>query len=444
MVAPINLGKVIKINETYAKVFYFNLSFNKLLNKKKIFNDPIYGFINIHSDLIYDIIETPYFQRLRRIKQTGLADMVYPGANHTRFHHALGAMHLMGRALDNLREKGHSISNEEYEAALIAILLHDIGHGPFSHTLEHTLLSKVSHEEISLLIMEALNTQFQGQLTLAISIFTDKYPRPFFHQLVSSQLDIDRLDYLKRDSFFTGVSEGSIGSDRIIKLFEIVDDNIVVEEKGIYSVENFLSARRLMYWQVYLHKTGIAADTMLKNILIRAKHLLANEIELSVSSPLKSFLSKNINLDQIKNDPDILNQFAQLDDYDIWAAIKSWTNSKDKILSELTTSLINRKLYKIKLSNEPLGQLKKELEKSLIEKGVANEDFSYYLTSGSISNAAYMAHNQKVRLLKKDGSVVDIEKTADLPNIKAMSKIVTKYYLCWPKELSLPDNNNIK
>ncbi len=407
------------------------------MNKKKIFNDPIYGFINIYSDLIYDIIETPYFQRLRRIKQTGLADMVYPGANHTRFHHALGAMHLMGRALDNLREKDHSISNEEYEAALIAILLHDIGHSPFSHTLEYTLLSKVSHEDISLLIMEAMNTQFQGQLTLAISIFIDKYPRPFFHQLVSSQLDIDRLDYLKRDSFFTGVSEGSIGSDRIIKLFDIVDDNIVVEEKGIYSVENFLSARRLMYWQVYLHKTGIAADAMLKNILIRAKHLLTNGINLPVVAPLKSFLSNNVTLNQIKSDVNVLNQFVQLDDYDIWAAIKSWTNSKDKILSDLATSLINRKLYKIKLSNEPLDQLKIKLEKSLIANGVAKEDLSFYITEGSISNEAYMAHNQKIRLLKKDGSVVDIEKTADLPNIKAMSKIVTKYYLCWSKELTL-------
>ncbi|VAW26585.1 dNTP triphosphohydrolase, broad substrate specificity [hydrothermal vent metagenome] len=407
------------------------------MNKKKIFNDPIYGFINIYSDLIYDIIETPYFQRLRRIKQTGLADLVYPGANHTRFHHALGAMHLMGRALDNLRDKGHLISNKEYEAALIAILLHDIGHSPFSHTLEYTLLSKVSHEEISLLVMQQLNNQFKGKLSLAIDIFTNKYERPFFHQLVSSQLDIDRLDYLKRDSFFTGVSEGSIGSERIIKLFEIVNDNIVVEEKGIYSVENFLSARRLMYWQVYLHKTGIAADAMLKNILIRAKHLLTNGINLPVVAPLKSFLSNNVTLNQIKSDVNVLNQFVQLDDYDIWAAIKSWTSSKDKILSDLATSLINRKLYKIKLSNKPLDQLKIKLEKSLIANGVAKEDLSFYITEGSISNEAYMAHNQKIRLLKKDGSVVDIEKTADLPNIKAMSKIVTKYYLCWSKELTL-------
>lgn len=410
------------------------------MNKKKIFNDPIYGFINIQSDLIYDIIETPQFQRLRRIKQTGLADYVYPGANHTRFHHALGAMHLMSRALDNLREKGHSISNEEYEASLIAILLHDIGHGPFSHTLEDSLLTNVSHEEISLLVMETLNKQFDNQLVLAIKIFTNSYERPFFHQLVSSQLDIDRLDYLKRDSFFTGVSEGSIGSDRIIKLFDIVDDNIVVEEKGIYSVENFLSARRLMYWQVYLHKTGIAADAMLKNILERAKVLIVSGTELELSQPLKLFLSNKIDLQTLSKNQATLDKFTQLDDYDIWAAIKSWTSSSDKILSSLSKALINRKLYKIKLSNEPLTALYENLEQQFLEQGINQEDISFYLTEGSISNEAYMAHNQKIRLLKKDGEVVDIEKTADLPNIKAMSKIVTKYYLCWSKEVTLPAN----
>ena len=410
------------------------------MNKKKIFNDPIYGFINIQSDLIYDIIETPQFQRLRRIKQTGLADYVYPGANHTRFHHALGAMHLMSRALDNLREKGHSITNKEYEASLIAILLHDIGHGPFSHTLEHSLLTNVSHEAVSLLVMETLSKQFNNRLELAIKVFTNSYHRPFFHQLVSSQLDIDRLDYLKRDSFFTGVSEGSIGSDRIIKLFDIVDDNIVVEEKGIYSVENFLSARRLMYWQVYLHKTGIAADAMLKNILNRAKLLVASGVELEISQPLNLFLSNKIELPALRKNQDNLDQFTQLDDYDIWAAIKTWTNTNDKVLSMLSKALVNRKLYKIKLSNEPLTELYKKLEHQFLEKGVKKDDLPFYLTEGSISNAAYMAHNQKIRLLKKDGKVVDIEKTADLPNIKAMSKIVTKYYLCWSKEVTLPTN----
>jgi len=365
---------------------------------------------------------------------------VYPGANHTRFHHALGAMHLMGRALDNLREKGHSISNEEYEGALIAILLHDTGHGPFSHTLEHTLLSNVSHEAISLMVMQKLNTLFDNKLVLAISIFTDKYHRPFFHQLVSSQLDIDRLDYLKRDSFFTGVSEGSIGSDRIIKLFEIVDDKIVVEEKGIYSVENFLSARRLMYWQVYFHKTGIAADAMLKNILLRAKFLLANNKTLVVSEPLNSFLSNQISAEELKDDSTILSNFIRLDDYDIWAAIKGWCSAEDKILANVSNGLINRKLYKIKLSNEPLTELKKEITQQLLNSGISKNDVSYHLVEGSISNEAYMAHNQKIQLLKKDGSVVDIEKTADLPNIKAMSNVVTKYYLCWSKELILLNN----
>lgn len=408
------------------------------MNKKKIFNDPIYGFINIHSHLIYDIIETTQFQRLRRIKQTGLADFVYPGANHTRFHHALGAMHLMSRALDNLREKGHLISNEEYEAALIAILLHDAGHGPFSHTLEPTLLSNVSHESISLLVMKALNQQFSNQLELAINIFTGSYHRPFFHQLVSSQLDIDRLDYLKRDSFFTGVSEGSIGSERIIKLFEIVDDKIVVEEKGIYSIENFLSARRLMYWQVYLHKTGIAADAMLKNTLLRAKFLIKNKADIQTPSPLNSFLSTEIDYESISNNNEILDQFVQLDDYDIWAAIKGWRNSNDKTLAYLSSSIINRKLYKIKLGNSPFPELKKELELKFLEIGISKEDLPFYITEGSISNEAYMAHNQKIQLLKKDGSVVDIEKTADLPNIKAMSKIVTKYYLCWSNKVTLP------
>lgn len=410
------------------------------MNKKKIFNDPIYGFISIHSDLIYDIIETPHFQRLRRIKQTGLADFVYPGANHTRFHHALGAMHLMSRALDNLREKGHSISGEEYEAALIAILLHDIGHGPFSHTLEHTLLSNVSHESVSLLIMKVLNKQFNNQLKLAIEIFIGTYQRPFFHQLVSSQLDIDRLDYLKRDSFFTGVSEGSIGSDRIIKLFDIVDDKIVVEEKGIYSVENFLNARRLMYWQVYLHKTGISVDVMLNNVLLRAKLLLTKKVEVQISNPLKLFLIGNIDLDTLDKNEQILDQFVQLDDYDIWTAIKSWANSKDKILSFLSKSIINRKLYKIKLGNKPFTELKKLLKQKFIDIGITEDELPFYLTEGSISNAAYMAHNQKIQLLKKDGSVVDIEKTADLPNIKAMSKIVTKYYLCWSNEVTLSAN----
>lgn len=410
------------------------------MNKKKIFNDPIYGFISIYSELIFDIIETPYFQRLRRIKQTGLADLVYPGALHTRFHHALGAMHLMARTLDNLREKGHLISNEEYEASLLAILLHDIGHGPFSHTLEHTLITGINHEDLSLLIMRKLNKEFDNRLELAIKIFTHTYHRTFFSQLVSSQLDIDRLDYLKRDSFFTGVSEGTIGSDRIIKLFDIVDDEIVVEEKGVYSVENFLSARRLMYWQVYLHKTGVAADVMLNNIILRAKWLSSNNIDIEAPPALKLFLKNKITLEDFSTNDEVINAYVQLDDYDVWAAIKSWSSANDSALKFLASSLLNRNLYKIKLGNEPFDELKSKLEKQLTDQGISQEDIPYYLSDGSISNAAYMAHNQKIRILKKNGRVEDIEETADLPNIKAMSKIVTKYYLCWPKTLNLRPN----
>ncbi len=410
-----------------------------MLNKKKIFNDPIYGFISIVSDLIYDIIETSEFQRLRRIKQTGLADYVYPGANHTRFHHALGAMHLMSRALDNLREKGHNITNQEYEASLIAILLHDVGHGPFSHTLEHSLLNGVSHEIVSLRMMEVLTKKFDNRLDMAIHIFTNTYPRPFFHQLVSSQLDIDRLDYLKRDSFFTGVSEGSIGADRIIKLFDVVDEQMVVEEKGIYSVENFLSARRLMYWQVYLHKTGIAADEMLKNILKRAKQLAKSGASLPPAGGLDYFVHNQVNEKELTQE-NVLAKFTSLDDYDVWAAVKQWSTANDKVMAYLCTNLLNRRLYKIKLGNHPFNEQHEELSQRLLTQGIKRADLPYYISSGSISNAAYMAHNQKIRLLKKDGQVVDIEKTADLPNIKAMSKIVTKYYLCWPNDLTLPAN----
>ena len=272
------------------------------MNKKKIFNDPVYGFITISSDLIFEIIEHPYFQRLRRIKQVGLSDYVYPGAHHTRFHHALGAMHLMGVTLNNLRSKGHKINNEEFEAAQIAILLHDIGHGPFSHTLENSILDNVHHEDLSLLIMQTLNEHFNNQLSLAIKIFTGKYKRKFFHQLVSSQLDIDRIDYLNRDSFFTGVSEGTIGAERIIKMLEVKDDNIVVEEKGIYSIENFLSARRLMYWQVYLHKTSVSAEILLSKIIARAKALHKRKEELFTTPALALFLENKVSLQQLKKD----------------------------------------------------------------------------------------------------------------------------------------------
>jgi HD superfamily phosphohydrolase len=407
------------------------------LNKKKIFNDPIYGFISVPSELIFDIIETPVFQRLRRIKQMGLADLVYPGALHTRFHHALGAMHLMGRTLDNLRDKGNEISNQEYEAALIAILLHDIGHGPFSHTLEHTLLKKVDHEDLSLHIMMQLNQQFSGSLDLAINMFSGSYARPFFHQLVSSQLDIDRLDYLRRDSFFTGVSEGTIGADRIIKLLTLVDEEIVVEEKGIYSIENFLNARRLMYWQVYLHKTGVAADVMLRNIINRAKSLSQREKLVGSTAVFSRFLNHEYTFEDFNN-TNLMEDFTQLDDFDIWSSIKNWVHHKDPILAYLSRSLLNRNLYKIQLTNQPLvSQYNKFRQDFMADPQIEAANLDYFVSTGSISNAAYMASNQKIRILKKDRTVMDIEKTADLPNIKAISKIVTKHYLCWAKNVSL-------
>ena len=407
------------------------------MNKRKIFNDPIYGFIGVHTPLIFDIIETPVFQRLRRIKQMGLADFVYPGALHTRFHHALGSMHLMSRTLDNLREKGQEISDNEYEGALIAILLHDVGHGPFSHTLEHSLLQQVDHEVLSLHIMKDLNRQFSGGLEIAIKMFEGSYSRNFFHQLISSQLDIDRLDYLKRDSFFTGVSEGTIGSDRIIKLLDVVNDEIVVEEKGIYSVENFLNARRLMYWQVYLHKTGVAADVMLKNIIRRAKSVAKSDKNIGSTPVFSKFLNKEYSLNDFLT-TSLMDDFVQLDDYDVWASIKNWTHHPDPVLAFLSRSFLNRNLYKIELTNSPLTNEAKELKESIMVKNkIGAEDVDYLVQTGAISNAGYMASSQKIRILKKNGNVVDIEETVDLPNIKAISKIVTKHYLCWSKHVSL-------
>lgn len=409
------------------------------LNKKKIINDPVYGFITIQSDLIFDIIQHPYFQRLRRIKQLGLSDFVYPGALHTRFHHALGAMHLMTITLDNLRSKGHEISPEEYEAALIAILLHDIGHGPFSHTLEFSLMNGIGHEHISVLLISKLNEYFEGKLTLAFEIFKNKYHRTFFNQLVASQLDIDRLDYLKRDSFFTGVSEGTIGADRIIKMLDIRDGQLVVEEKGIYSIENFLSARRLMYWQVYLHKTSVASEKMMIQLIKRAKWLVQNGTSIKATPAFSIFLERNIALKDLQDDPDLLDVFASLDDYDIWGSVKFWTSYDDKVLSMLSTMLLQRKLFQIVMSNDKIEEsvadgLKIKIQSQL---GVSEDEANYFIGKGSISNKAYIAEGQTINILTKAGQIVDVATASDLPNIKAMSKIVTKHYLCWPKIVSL-------
>jgi len=408
------------------------------LKSYKIVNDPVYGFISIPGELIFSLIDHPYFQRLRRIKQLGLTDFVYPGALHTRFHHALGAMHLMRITLDHLRTKGIEISNEEYEAALIAILLHDIGHGPFSHALEYSLLQNIPHENISLLVMEALNKEFNGSLTLALKIFKNQYERKFFHQLVSSQLDIDRLDYLQRDCFFTGVSEGTIGADRIIKMMDVRNDKLVVEEKGLYSIENFLSARRLMYWQVYLHKTTVSAEKMLINLIKRAKYLQTSRGNLHSSEEFLYFLNHQVTLEDFMKSDKILHTFLQLDDFDIWGAVKLWNKDEDYVLKNISQMLLRRNLFKIKLSNssikeEDLAKMKSDAIRRL---GIPDEDADYFFCHGKISNHAYLAKD-KIWILTKKGEIIDVAKAADLPNIKAMRKIVVKDYVCQAKKLDL-------
>jgi HD superfamily phosphohydrolase len=408
------------------------------MNKKKIINDPVYGFITIPSELLFDIISHPWFQRLRHVKQLGLTDFVYPGAQHTRFQHALGAMHLMKQALDNLRSKGIEISEDEHEAAIIAVLLHDIGHGPLSHTLEHTLLHSIKHESLSYLFMQRLNKEFNGALTISLKIFQNTYKRKFFHQLVSSQLDIDRLDYLKRDCFFAGVMEGTIGVDRIISMLTVHNDQLVVEEKGILSIENFLNARRLMYWQVYLHKTTVSAERMMVNVIRRAEHLVKSGESLPASESLLMFLRHTYSLENFKDKAEVLNAYGLLDDNDIWGAIKLWRSHPDFILSTLCKMLLARKLFQIKLGTEAI---RKEQIESIREKvtqtfGTLRSESSYFFSYGSVSNEAY-AEGQKINILMKSGELVDLAQASDLPNIKAISKIVKKNYLCWPKNVSL-------
>ena len=417
--------------------------FSVMTNKRKIFNDPVYGFVSVPSDLIYDLIEHPFFQRLRRIKQLGMAEYVYPGALHTRFHHALGAMHLMGQALQVLQAKGHYILDVEWEAAQIAILLHDIGHGPFSHVLEYTILNEVNHEHISALLMEKLNQELGGQLDLAIEMFNGTYHREFFHQLISSQLDMDRMDYLNRDCFFTGVAEGTIGVDRIIKMLNVVDNQLVVEEKGLLSVENFLNARRLMYWQVYLHKTSICTEAMLIQIISRARELIKNgEVRgadpLFVTPAFLLFLKENITLEAFQTDDKYLEAFTKLDDYDIWACVKMWQFHSDKILSTICTDLLNRNLYKIRISNFPIeSSFIQSITESLKEKGIEEKDLGYFLIEGDVSNKGYVSGDETINILTKNKNVVDIADASDLPTIKALSNIVKKYYVCWGKNVSL-------
>jgi HD superfamily phosphohydrolase len=407
------------------------------LNKKKIINDPVYGFISIPTDLVFDLIEHPYFQRLRYIKQLGLTHLVYPGALHTRFHHALGAMHLMGLAIENLRNKDHEISEEEEEAVIVAILLHDIGHGPFSHALEESIVTGISHEDISEMLMNRLNEKFDGRLSMAIEIFNGTYHREFLHQLVSSQLDMDRMDYLNRDSFFTGVSEGVISSDRIIKMLNVKDDQIVVEEKGIYSIEKFLIARRLMYWQVYLHKTVIAAEQLMVKILKRSRELALAGENVFTTPALSHFLKKPVSRDAFMNEDHYLETFAGLDDTDIMAAVKIWAMHPDFVLSKLCTDLVNRDLYKVDITNEPPDkQIIEKLTQKAVEKyGITAHEASYFVFEDTIRNNAYKPGDGNIRILMKNGLIKDITAASDNSNLEALAKTVKKYILCYKKEL---------
>ena len=404
--------------------------------QRKIFNDPVHGFISIPQGLVFDLVEHPWFQRLRRIKQLGLTPLVYPGALHTRFHHTLGAMHLMEEAIDVLRLKGHAISHEEALGAIIAILLHDIGHGPFSHALEHSIVSGMPHELISDIFMDRLNTKFNNQLELALALFRDNYPKRFLHQLVSSQLDVDRLDYLKRDSYFTGVSEGSIGTDRIIKMFEVSNDQLVAEAKATYSIENFLVARRLMYWQVYLHKTAVAAEKMLIKVLARAKELSNAGTKLFASPALLYFLENKVDKEYYeKNRDEVLANFIKLDDNDIWSALKVWADNEDIVLSKLSSGLVNRKLFKIEISTEPVdpSYIKKYEEKYMKELNISEYEASYLYSSDVIYTNMYNESDDSIDILYNDGSIKDISDASDMLNIQLLSKTVEKYYFSYLK-----------
>ncbi|TDO82944.1 hypothetical protein EV143_102205 [Flavobacterium chryseum] len=405
------------------------------INKLKIFNDPIYGFISIPNELIYDLIQHPYFQRLRRISQMGLSYLVYPGANHTRFHHALGCMHLMQKAIETLRFKGVAISAKEENALLIAILLHDIGHGPFSHAMEKSIVEDVNHEAISLLFMNQLNDEFDGRLSLAIQVFKGDYHRKFMLQLISSQLDMDRMDYLKRDSFYTGVAEGNVNSERLIQMMNVVDGVLVIEEKGIYSVEKFLLSRRLMYWQAYLHKTSLVAELILMKALKRAKELTLKGVSLPCSEPLLFFMQNKITLESF--DAEKLDLFSQLDDFDIISALKAWQKQDDFILSTLSKMIINRDLLKIKLSAEKIPMEESQLlkEQFASEHHITQLEAGYFIFRGKIKNQAYSKEAEPIRILKKDKTIEDVVEASDQLNLKSLSKLVTKYYICFPKQL---------
>ena len=407
------------------------------MNKRKIINDPVYGFITIPTDLVFDLISHPYFQRLRYIKQLGMTHLVYPGALHTRFHHALGAMHLMSMALETLCGKGHIITSEEQEAVTIAILLHDVGHGPFSHALEKTIVEGISHEDISVMLMDKLNHIFNDRLSMAIAIFNNTYPKQFLHQLVSSQLDMDRLDYLNRDSFFTGVAEGIISSDRIMKMLNVANDYVVVEKKGIYSIEKFLIARRLMYWQVYLHKTVVAAEQMLAKILKRARELALKGEKLFVTPALNHFLANRITMDEFILQPGHLETFTCLDDSDILSSIKVWMNHSDKVLSMLCTNFIHRQLYHTDITNKPADEkfVTNLVTNASKKYDIDTEDANYFVFTDAISNYAYKLDEGNILILMNNGETRDITQASDNLNLEALAKPVEKYILCYNKDL---------
>lgn len=403
-------------------------------NKKKLFNDPVYGFITIPDEILFDVIEHPFMQRLRRIMQLGLSHLVYPGALHTRFHHVLGATHLMSMAISTIRRKGHEITPEEERAVLLAILLHDIGHGPFSHALEYDIVNNVSHEKISGYFIQELAKEFGSDLERAFLIFQNTYSKPFLHQLVSSQLDMDRLDYLNRDSFYSGVSEGIIGSDRLIDMLTVSDGNLVMEEKGIYSIEKFIVSRRLMYWQVYLHKTVVAAEHMLIHALRRAKELTQQGETLFASPPLAYFLQNNVSENDFENNPTVLANFALLDDYDILGAMKIWQHCSDRVLSLLSSGLVNRNLFKIEISKEPYSEDRISLEKEIIKSTykLNDDELKYFVYTDILSNKAYNEHKQNINLLMKSGEIIDLSKASDNLNISALAQPVEKYFICYP------------
>lgn len=407
--------------------------FSLMSNERKIINDPVFGFINIPKGLIYDLVKHPLLQRLTRIKQVGLSSVVYPGAQHTRFQHSLGAFYLMQEAIQQLAAKGNFIFESEAEAVKAAILLHDIGHGPFSHVLEHSIVRGVSHEEISLMLMERMNKEMNGRLTLAIQIFKDEYHKRFLHQLVSGQLDMDRLDYLRRDSYYTGVIEGNIGSARIIKMLDVRDDHLVVEAKGIYSIENFLTSRRLMYWQVYLHKTSVAYEKMLVSTLLRAKELALRGEELFASPALRFFLYHDIDREQFMSNPECLNQFIQLDDNDIWTSLKVWCNHSDCVLRTLSRGMVDRLIFKVEVSNEPFEPERIEMLKSEIatRMNIPLEEANYLVIASRIERNMYNPADDSIDILYNDGTIRGVAEASDMLNISLLSKKVKKYYMCY-------------